>query len=404
MSKDIAAKSSSPQTETKSGETTAKVVRLDSNPDSSRPSVVSVQKKVVRGVVQADGKAATQAQPTPGKTPVKPLARTASLAMGRDADPGTGIGDRDGMAPVVGDGVELSYGKQLVHATNAKTLACPLVPYRTQQVSAQLTGTFYVYHECGHGQDSFLVVYKEDGILSTANSDHPLIVTMGEKWDDTHAGTGFALYRMDTSVVPVTINGQPLDNQSVSWVCSSPSTVNKEESKTDQTVESFNQSVTLNAKDGASATYSHDYQIWHSTTIDVTDWGIEEQSDAAANKGAWMFFQNTPWAGTLGMPLPFIGWTWWEAAYNVGGGWDDVKPFNALSTGVMQYHTCAAWRFANPGDGQPLRVKFSGQMTGKYCLVAMPQLGNGGHHTLFTDSLPNAWEVELDLIELSQLE
>lgn len=395
MSKDIAAKPSPPQTDAKSGDTSARVIRLDSNPGSSRPSIVSVETKVARGVVQSGGKAATAA----GTTPLKPLARSARLAMSA----GTGIGD--GMAPSAGDGVELSYGIKQVHVTNARSLACSLLPNSHQQVSTQLTGTFYVYHECGHGQDSFLVVYKEDGILTTANNDHPLMVSMGQKWDGAHAGTGFVLYRMDTGVAPVAINGQQ-DNSLVSWVSSSPATVNKEQTVTDQTVESFNQSVTLSGKDGASTTYSHDYQIWHGTTIDVTDWAIEEQTDAYANKCSWKFYQNIPWSGALDMPGPqnSYSWPWWEWAYNMGGGWDDVKPFSALSTGVMQYHTCAAWRFANPGDGNPLRVKFSGQMTGNYCLVAMPQLGNGGHHTLFMDSLPNSWEVELDLIDLSQLE
>ena len=305
------------------------------------------------------------------------------------------------MAPKVDPGVEVSYGIQQVHVTNAKTLSCPLVPNRQQQVSTQLTGTFYVYHVSGHGQDGFLVVYKEDGILTTSNPDHPPLVTMGPKWDDLHAGTGFVLQRMDTGVAPSSINGQSPRSSQVSWVSSSPATVNKEQQVNDQTVESFNQSVTLSAKEGASATFSHDYQIWHSTTMSVKDWAIQEQTDAASNKCSWTFYQNIPWSGLLDVNA-FSAW--WQLAYNMGGGWDDVKAFSDLSTGVMQYHTCAAWLFANPNPGDPLNVTFSGQMTGNYCLIAMPQLGGSGHHLMYTDSLPNSWSVELDLVALAQLE
>ena len=259
-----------------------------------------------------------------------------------------------------------------------------------------------MYHESGHAQDSFLVVYKEDGLISTADTDHPLLVQHqgSQKWDASRAGTGYVLYRVDTGAAPTLINGQAPNDDIVSWVSSSPATVNTETQVQDQTVESFNQSITLSAKDGASATFSHDYQIWHGTTMSVKDWAIVENTDAVSKKCSWVLYQSKPWSGMTDMS----NFQWWQSAYNCGGGWDDVWPFTDLATGVMQYHTCAAWRFANPNPGSPLKVQFTGNLSTHYCLIAMPQLGNTGHHNLFTNTLQNPWSVELDLAALSQLE
>src|SRR6516225_2927552 len=35
------------------------------------------------------------------------------------------------------------------------------VPNQVQQVSGRINGTFYIYHEFGHGDDDYLVVYEE---------------------------------------------------------------------------------------------------------------------------------------------------------------------------------------------------------------------------------------------------
>lgn len=295
----------------------------------------------------------------------------------------TGIGD--GMVP---SNSKAQYGIKRFSSEVPSDLTWQYFPDQVQHMSGRINGTFSIYHEFGHGDDDYLVVYQEDGLVS-----------LGNLISDQQLGRGYFIYRMDTSVTP------NLTGDGVSWVASSPATVNQSIEKTETTVDTFETSINLgiNAEGGtAGESMSESTQIWHGYSMKVSDWNITENSDAQTNKCAWMWYQNVPWTGN---DKPIGDFGWWQQAYNVGGGWDDTKALPELSRTSLQYHSSACWRFNKSliTANNMLNVTFSGGATYYLAAISMPQLGNSGHHQILYNTPSNTWQLTIDLVAESLL-
>jgi len=312
--------------------------------------------------------------------PSKASANGFSLLGGQE-----GIGD--GMIP---SNNRALYGIERFTSVSNVNLKWQYFPDKQQNMSGRINGTFMVYHELGHGDDSYLVVYQEDGLVS-----------LGDLISDQALARGYFMYRMDTSVTP------NIGGTNANWVASSPSTLNQSQEVQNQTVDTFSQTINIGIAEetgpSSGASSSESTQLWHGFTMKISDWNITEKSDANTNQCSWMWYQNVPWTGN---DKPLDDFTWWEQAYNVGGGWDDTKPLPELSRTTMQYHSSAAWRFPThliDPNTKKLMVNFSG--SAKYYLAAinMPQCGDNGQHQIWHSTPENTWQHQFDLVSIAEL-
>ncbi len=326
-------------------------------------------------------------------------------------DGNTGIGGGDGTLP---SDRTVKYATIHVHAQQVDFLRSnnELFQGHTQNVSAQITGDLYIYREpnTADGNEVYLVSFVGGDIISPCGDDghilSDIVLTGGSDRNglSSDLAKGFFHYRSDVKV-------QPADTRHpISWVLSAPQTPNKSHTVTDQVVMSYttNEGVESDGEDfkvsmGASQTS----QNWHSITDTFDDWSVVETSNAGENSASWTYAQYTPWDGRNDGANNFNNW--WQDAYNVGGGWDDVKNPNDLSKETMQYHYIAAWRFFRPISDAPFAVEITGTSTHYYCLIVMPQcqpviqrvmnmaIRKPGNHTFYPAQSILRWSQIIDL-------
>jgi len=195
----------------------------------------------------------------------------------------------------------------------------------TQIFSHRLDNNYYNYRENGFGEDGYYTVLMQDGIVSPGT----LIV------NDPSQAIGFFQYFF-------TVNNQPLPNGNTPnpstyyWAQSSPSTVDQIISTTDSVTESVSLEIDMTV-DGPSSKISVSWTASTSTTSEISQWGIVEDTNPINSSTAWSFHQQTPYDPSE------LQWSnfgsWWEQAYN--GGNVNVVP--DLSTNTLQIHTISAW-------------------------------------------------------------
>lgn len=266
---------------------------------------------------------------------------------------------------------------------------------KSQKASARINGTFYVYHENGEGLDDYFVVYMEDGSL-----------TPGTMLSNDGQGRGFYQVLFTNSAAPThPDDGSPLID-GVSWSSSSPATVNQNESKQDMTVDSFSEQLSLSlsvqaGKQGSiggsvGGSVDQTVQIWNSTNITISDWGINETTQAASNVASWTWHQQEVWDPLAQRPQDFK--SWYQQAYDDNA----VIALPNLSTNTLQYHATAAWRFDKSliDSNGSLEVRFAGDQSYLFAAMSMPGFGNSQYHTLCWSQPSASWEYTLDLVDV----
>ncbi|WP_146747675.1 hypothetical protein [Paramagnetospirillum kuznetsovii] len=266
-----------------------------------------------------------------------------------------------------------------------------------QDWSAQISREYYIYEDFGHGNDEYLVVYREDGIITPGQLISEKILTGGDH-DSPLCGDlckGYFHHKIEAFVAP------SLTGDGVSLTSSSPSNANNVTRVDNQVVSTSSDSISIGGNgEGPTGdvSVSTSTQVWHGVSFDLTDWNVLEQTDVGARKAAWLYYQGQAWDGRADLTRDF---SWWEAAYNVGGGWDDVKLPPSLSRTTLKYHNTASWRFKRrltAPDGS-LRVSFSGGANVYMIMIAMPQFRNIGHHQATPRIMPINWNDQFDIVE-----
>ncbi|MDP3371999.1 MAG: hypothetical protein Q8S21_03820 [Candidatus Paracaedibacteraceae bacterium] len=323
----------------------------------------------------------------------------ALLAVNTAVIASTGIG-KDGSDLVPLPGSQYAVVSESFHTPF--NLNSNLFPNTTQQASQRIDVTFYVYHETTHGADDYFVICQQDGMISMGDSVCEQAIRNGTLTtpDNSHSNgdprqlfQGFFLYRFDNEVSP--------DIAGANWVYSSPQSINETSTISTTAVDTYTTTVTIGAdSNGGKGDVSESYskQLWYQKTMSITDWGITEKSDAESNKGAWSWYQNLPWSGKN---VDISNFTWWENAYNVGGGWDDIKVLPGLSLNTLQYHCSIGWKFPSSLiQNNQLNVTFNGKGLCYTAAIAMPQCNNTGHHNISYHDDWLSWSKSIDLVNV----
>lgn len=297
----------------------------------------------------------------------------------------------------------VAFGIVPVEEETSTVLAWPAYFTQTQKASLEIGGNLYVYHDQGHGVDRYLVVYVQNG---TANPGAPSITDQalplgGRSGQDLAQGY---FQRMISMSVSPSAN-DPSRNSGIHWVGNSPTNVNVAVTESKQIVSSVSSTIEVGgSSDGPSVSGSTttESQTWSGESFTLTEWGIDDLSDASSNKAEWRYYQNQPWDGRND---PNAFGDWWEQAYNMGGGWDDVRHPTNLSKLPLAYTNVVAWHFDSgmkAADGT-LMVTFTGQVSQFLVGVNMVQLNDNGHHQIWPAGNTLSWSRTVDLAAVARL-
>lgn len=329
--------------------------------------------------------------------------------MPNDVPQNTGIS-----GSMIPSGSGLQFGIVDISANYSETLSLEAFTQK-QLLSTSLSGKLYVYRQHSHGEDNYLVVYVEDGETTPAapvpspdgrlvglSISQQALPGTGRNETSTDLAKGYFLYRMQTSVQAAAVDATKAGG--ISWKASSPATVNQTTQTTNQVVTSYSTTASIGVTpDGpsGSVSMSQDVQLWQSASKVISEWNVDENSDTAHNLLVWNYYQTTPWDGRNDVQN-FA--SWWEQAYNMGGGWDDVKNPTNLSMTGLQHCNIAAWQFDGSmvdANGQ-LNVTFSGANTYYLIAIMMPQCWDNGHHRCVPCTRSSTWSKTIDLVAASR--
>ncbi|EFA75232.1 hypothetical protein PPL_11307 [Heterostelium album PN500] len=243
----------------------------------------------------------------------------------------TSNGDDDGPVPSLippsNTTIPFGYIQTVEVSQFAITIAGSSYNGQQQVFSRRLDNNYYIYKDNVNKINNFALI--QNGFVYPGSS---MIV------NDPNNALGFSQYQFSFNN-EMTYNGEPLDTN-FNLQSTSPPTVDQTHVITN--VETTSTTITISFSIDSSTgsgggSYSETWTEKTSSTQQVSDWGVNEQTDPASMSTGWVYHQQLP---TDIYTLGYLNFgTWWAEAYDQG----QIRPLEPLSTSTLQTSTSSVW-------------------------------------------------------------
>jgi len=231
----------------------------------------------------------------------------------------------------------------------------------SQTFSYRIDNTFFNYRENGNGEDGYVLLMTQDGLVSPGT---PII-------NNQNDAIGFFQDTFSIVNTPKPFDKAPTEN--FYWSASNPATVDQTHSETSTVSTTVSTNVDMAIGGSGNSTV---FTALNSVSSAIDDWGINENSVGPTSVTGWTYHMQFPY-DPYNLLWKNFG-QWWKSAYNG----NNVNGVPDLSLNTLQVHTVSVWyadgSLRSPQNTLPVNVYTVCYLEG--AIVANPGWLVQGHH------------------------